>query len=251
VPESLTEEDRQTYAWQLDVPGFGEPAQEKLKNTTALISRVGGLGGPLALQLAAAGVGRIILAHGGNLRADDLNRQVLMSRDHLGKPRAKCAKQTLQRFKREIEVEAVESNITADNAADLVSRADIVFDCAPLFEERFLMNEQCVAQGKPLIDSAMFNFDGQVIPIIPGKTPCLACVYPETPEHWKRRFPVLGAVSALVANIATLEGIKLITGVAEPALGKMILIDTRTMRMDQITLATRKDCPVCSLLART
>lgn len=242
----LTESDRQTYAWQLDIPGFGEPAQEKLKNTTALVSRVGGLGGPLALQLAAAGVGKIILAHGGDLRADDLNRQVLMSHEHIGRSRAACAAETLRRFKPEIEIEAVPENISAQNAAGLVARADIVFDCAPLFEERFLMNQECVAQGKPLIDSAMFNFDGLVVPIVPGKTACLACLYPEVPEHWKRRFPVLGAVSALTANIAALEGIKLITGVAEPALGKMILIDARSMRLDQIAIRRRGGCPACS-----
>lgn len=245
MPEPLTDDDLQTYAWQLDIPNFGESAQAKLKQTTALISRVGGLGGPLALQLAAAGVGKLILAHGGDLRADDLNRQVLMSRDQIGRPRAACAKQTLQRFKPEIEVEAIDSNITPENAAELVARADIVFDCAPLFDERFLMNTQCIAQNKPLIDSAMFNFDGQVVPIVPGETPCLACLYPETPVHWQRRFPVLGAVSALVANIAAIEGIKLITGFAPAALGKMILIDARTMSIDKINIARRADCPAC------
>ena len=245
----LNDDDRQTYAWQLDIPGFGEPAQEKLRQTTALISRIGGLGGPVALQLAAAGVGKLILAHGGELRADALNRQLLMSRSHLGKSRVECARETLHRFKPEIEVEAVASNINQDNAADLVARADIVFDCAPLFEERFLMNEQCVAQNKPLIDSAMFNFDGQVVPIIPGETACLRCLYPETPEHWKRRFPVLGAVPAIVANIAALEGIKLVTGVASAATGKMILLDARRMTIDHITIKRRGDCPVCSTSA--
>ncbi|MFT4549457.1 MAG: molybdopterin/thiamine biosynthesis adenylyltransferase [Verrucomicrobiales bacterium] len=245
MPNPLNDEDRQTYAWQLDIPDFGEAAQQKLKNTTALISRVGGLGGPLALQLAAAGVGKLILAHGGDLRSDDLNRQVLMSREHIGKPRAACAAETLSRFKPEIEVEAIPSNITEDNAAELVARADIVFDCAPLFQERFLMNEQCVAQNKPLIDSAMFNFDGQVITIVPGQTPCLACLYPEIPEHWKRRFPVLGAVSALIANIAALEGIKLITAIAPAALGEMILVDARSMGLEKISIKRRPDCAVC------
>ena len=111
------------------------------------------------------------------------------------------------------------------------------------------MNEQCVAQNKPLIDSAMFNFDGQVVPIIPGETACLRCLYPETPEHWKRRFPVLGAVPAIVANIAALEGIKLVTGVASAATGKMILLDARRMTIDHITIKRRGDCPVCSTSA--
>ena len=241
----LDDDDRQTYAWQLDIPGFGESSQALLKRSTALISRVGGLGGPLAQQLAAAGVGKLILAHGGDLRADDLNRQVLMSREQIGSPRAECARETLRRFKPEIEIEAINANITAENAAELVAKADIVFDCAPLFTERFLMNEQCILQGKPLIDSAMFNFDGQVIPIAAGQTACLRCLYPTTPEHWKRRFPVLGAVSALVANIAALEGIKWLTGIAEPALGSMLLIDARTMGIEKIKLSRRPGCPIC------
>jgi molybdopterin/thiamine biosynthesis adenylyltransferase len=246
MPDLLTDDDLQTYAWQLDIPGFGKAGQSKLKQTTALISRVGGLGGPLALQLAAAGFGKLILAHGGDLRADDLNRQVLMSREHIGRSRVECARATLKRFKPEIEIEAIDANITRENAADLVARADIVFDCAPLFEERFLMNEQCISQNKPLIDSAMFNFDGQVIPIVRGRTPCLSCLYPQTPEHWRRRFPVLGAVPALVANIAALEGIKLITGIAEPAIGKMILLDARAMKIDQIKIHRRIDCATCA-----
>ena len=204
--EELSEVDRRTYGWQLDVPGLGEAGQAKLRAATALVSRVGGLGGPVSLSLAAAGVGKIILAHGGDLREDDLNRQILMAHEELGKPRVAAAAETLRRFNPGIEVEAVPENIGEGNAAALVGRADIVFDCAPLFEERFLMNRECVRQGKPLIDSAMFSMEGRVIPIVPGKSACLACLYPEMPPHWKRRFPVIGAVSALVATSGRSRG---------------------------------------------
>ena len=236
----------ETYAWQLDIPGFGESGQAKLAGATALVSRVGGLGGPLAMSLAAAGFGKIILAHGGNLREDDLNRQTLMGREWIGKSRANCAGETLRRFKPEIEIEAVPENITEDNAAELVSKADIVFGCAPLFEERFLMNRECVRQNKPLIDSAMYAMEGRVIPIVPGETPCLSCLYPEVPAHWKRQFPVIGAVSALTAQIGALEGIKLIAGFGQVAKGQMISIDTAMMQMDKIRLAARRsDCKIC------
>lgn len=242
---SLSEQDRAFYEWQLDVPGFGVVGQEKLRNTTALVSRVGGLGGPLALQLAAAGFGRIILAHGGDLKPSDLNRQILMRHECLGKPRAECAKQTLRAFNPHIEVEAVAENISDTNASELVSEADIVFDAAPLFEERFLMNSECVRQGKPMIDCAMFNMEGQVIPIVPGTSPCLACIYPEVPGHWKRRFPVIGAVSAMIANIGVLEGIKLLTGVASPAVNRMIYVDALSMRVQKIKINRRAQCSVC------
>lgn len=241
----LNDDDRATYAWQLDVPGFDEAGQERLKNCTALVSRVGGLGGPLALSLAAAGVGRLILAHAGDLKPADLNRQILMTRDALGNSRITTAAATLRRFKPEIEVVAVPENIGESNAAGLVSQADIVFSCAPLFEERLLMNREAVRQRKPLIDSAMFNLEGQVTVVSPGQTPCLACLYPETPPHWKRRFPVIGAVSALVANIGAMEGLKWIAGFGECNAGCMLLIDTTAMRLDRIALSRNPDCAVC------
>ena len=242
----LSDSDRATYEWQLDVPGFGEGGQAKLRETTALVSRVGGLGGPLATSLAAAGFGKIVLAHAGDLREDDLNRQTLMAREWIGRPRVDCAAETLRRFKPEIEVEAVNANFDEDNAAELVARADIVFDCAPLFEERLLMNRECVRAGKPLIDCAMYAMEGRVIPIVPGRTPCLACLYPEVPPAWKRRFPVIGAVSALVAQIGALEGIKLLAGFGQVALGEMIAVDAASMSIDKIRLAPRREnCQVC------
>ena len=243
--EILSDSDRSIYEWQLDVPGMGEAGQAKLRQTTALVSRVGGLGGPLAFSLAAAGFGKIILAHGGNLRADDLNRQILMTSEGLGKPRAETAAETLRRFNPAVEVQAVAENICEQNAENLVGQADIVFDCAPLFEERFLMNRECVRQGKPLVDSAMYSLEGQVIPVVPGKTPCLSCIYPEIPPGWKRRFPVIGAVSAMIANIGALEGIKLITGVGQSSAGHMIHLDTATMTMQKIKISHRSDCHVC------
>ena len=242
----LNDADRATYEWQLDVPGFGEAGQAKLRESTALVSRVGGLGGSLAMSLAAAGFGKIVLVHGGDLREDDLNRQTLMARDWIGRPRADCAAETLRRFKPEIEIEPVNANFAEENAAGLVARADIVFDCAPLFEERFLMNRECVRAGKPLIDSAMYSLEGQVIPIVPGQTPCLSCIYPEVPPHWRRRFPVIGAVAALIGQIGALEGIKLLTGLGQAALGSLIAVDAASMSFDKIRLAPRRaDCEVC------
>lgn len=244
--ENLSDLDKAIYEWQLSVPGFGEAGQKILKNSTALISRCGGLGGPLAFQLAAAGFGKLILAHGGNLKYSDLNRQILMRYDGLGKPRTESIEQTLKTFNPNIEVKTVSSNINEENAAPLVSESDIIFDAAPLFEERFLLNREAVKQNKPLIDAAMYNMEGQVIPILPGKTPCLQCLYPEIPKHWKRQFPVIGALSALIANIAALEGIKHLTGLGDVQTNKMIHFNALTMSMTKINLSRRKDCQICS-----
>ncbi len=242
----LSEHERSLYEWQLDVPGFGEAGQEKLRATTALISRIGGIGGPLAFSLAAAGIGKLILAHAGPLRLDDLNRQILMRHEDLGQSRTASAAKTLKAFNPAIEIETVPENISEENAAALVGRAGIVFSCAPLFEERLLMNRECVAQEKPLIDCAMYNQEGRVIPVVPGRTPCLACLYPEIPPHWNRRFPVIGAVSALIAQVGALEGIKLLAGMPGINAGKMIFIDTVSMETRKIALDRRPDCAVCA-----
>jgi molybdopterin/thiamine biosynthesis adenylyltransferase len=247
-PSKLTDEERATYQWQMWTPGYGEPGQEKLKGATALISRCGGLGSPVAQELAAAGIGKLIIAHGGNVKHSDLNRQILMTYDWLGKPRAESAVRRLKELNPRLEVEGISENINEDNAAKLVSKVDVVFDCAPLFEERFLMNRECVRQNKPLIESAMFSMEGQVTTIIPGETPCLACIYPEDPPAWKREFPVFGAVSALAANVAVMEAIKLISGMETSLAGQMLYYDMLHMSFQKIQISRKPDCPICSHL---
>ncbi|MEN8849437.1 MAG: HesA/MoeB/ThiF family protein [Akkermansiaceae bacterium] len=234
------------YTWQEDVPGFGKEAQEKLRHSTALVSRVGGLGGPIAFSLAAAGVGRIILAHAGELRPDDLNRQILMKHEGLGEARHEQAAETLRRFNPDLEIESVGENVSEENASELIGKADIVFSCAPLFEERLLMNREAMRQGKFFVDGAMCSMEGHMLAVEPGKSTCLACLIKEPPAYWKRRFPVIGAVSAMVAQIAVLEGIKLLTRFAEPTLDRLIHIDTLEMRMKKVRVLRDRSCPHCS-----
>ncbi len=241
----LSDQDKAIYAWQLDVPGFGEAGQEKLRGATALVSRVGGLGGPLAFSLAAAGIGKIILAHAGNLREDDLNRQILMTYAGLGAPRHEQAAETLRRFNPNIEVVSVGENICENNVAGLVEQADIVFSCAPLFEERLLMNREAVRQKKLLVDGAMFNMEGQVLAVQGGETACLACLVSQPPEHWKRKFPVIGALSAMVAQIAALEGIKLLTGMGEAQTDTLVHISAESMDIRKIKVQRNPNCECC------
>ncbi len=241
----LSDTDRAIYEWQMWLPGFGEERQRRLKAATALVSRCGGLGGPLCYSLAAAGIGRLVIAHGGNVKPSDLNRQVLMTRDWIGKPRVESAARRLREFNPDVEIVAVPGNVGEGNVERLVGMADIVFDCAPLFAERFLMNRECVRQGKPMVEAAMYGMEGQVTVILPGRTPCLACLYPEQPPAWKRRFPVLGAVSALAAAIAALEGIKLIAGFGETLAGALLHYDAGTMAFRRIPMSRRPGCVVC------
>ncbi len=244
----LTEQERATYEWQIWVPGFGEAGQEKLKAACALISRCGGLGGPVAYSLAAAGIGGLVIAHAGNVKFSDLNRQITNTYDWLGKPRAESAPRRLKELNPRLEVEGVPENVSEDNVKRLVDKVDIVFDCAPLFSERFAMNAECVRQKKPMIEAAMYSLEGQVTTIIPGETPCLACIYPEHPPKWKREFPVIGAVSALAAQVAVMEGIKLLSGMGPSLAGELLYYDTGSMDFQKVPVARRPDCPVCGKL---
>ncbi|MEW6306262.1 MAG: HesA/MoeB/ThiF family protein [Verrucomicrobiota bacterium] len=241
----LTDEERAVYEWQMWVPGFGEKGQRKLKGASVLISRVGGLGGVVAYQLAAAGVGRLVLAHAGNLKASDLNRQLLQSHGRIGKPRMETIVRRLRELNPRLDIVAVNENVSDANAAKLVAQADVVVDAAPLFEERFALNRAAVAQGKPMVECAMYSLEAQVTTILPGRTPCLECIVPEKPPHWKREFPVIGAVSGTAGCIGAVEVIKLVTGLGEPLAGVLLVMDLATMQFRRLKTARRKDCPVC------
>jgi molybdopterin/thiamine biosynthesis adenylyltransferase len=211
-----------------------------------LVTRVGGVGGAAAQQLAHAGVGRLVLAHAGELRIDDLNRQGLMSADALGKPRVETAAARLRQLQPGIEVVAVAENVSDANAARLVGQADLVVDAAPLFAERFALNLECVRQRKVLVDCAMYGLELQVTTVIPGKTACLACLYPEEPPAWRRKFPVLGAVAAAAGAIGAAEAVKVLAGLGDPLAGRLLLADLRDMSFRTVKLERRADCAVCS-----
>jgi molybdopterin/thiamine biosynthesis adenylyltransferase len=242
---ALTEQERSIYEWQMWVPGFGEAGQQKLKGASVLISRYGGVGGTVALELAAAGVGRLILAHGGNLRPSDLNRQILMTHDWLGRPRVECAARRLAELNPRLEVVAVAENVSETNARPLVSQADLIVDCAPLFEERLWMNREAVPQRTPLVECAVYEMEARLTTIIPGTTPCLACLYPETVPHWKRQFPVLGAVSGMVGCMGAVEAVKVLTGLGEPLLGNLLVCDLRTMQFRKLAIKRDEHCRIC------
>lgn len=241
---ALGDADRARYEWQLWVEGFSEQGQERLKNATALVSRVGGVGGAAAQQLAAAGIGRLILAHAGNLRSSDLNRQILMEHAGLEKPRIEQAARRLRQFNPDLQIDAVAENISADNVDRLVAKADIVVGCAPLFQERLWLNAAAVRHGKPYVDCAMFELELQLFTVLRGG-PCLACLMPEPPAEWKRQFPVFGAVAGTVGSLGAMEAIKVLAGLGEPLRGAMLLGDLRTMDFRKVTVAARPNCPVC------
>lgn len=246
----LTADDRDRYEWQLWVHGFGEEGQRRLKATTVFISRIGGVGGTVAMQLAAAGVGRLILAHAGDLRLDDLNRQLLMSTDGIGKPRIESAIRRLRELNPNVAVEAIAENVDGDNIERLAGRADVIVSAAPLFEERLQMNREAVRRGVPLVDCAMYELECRLTTIVPGQTPCLSCLAPDRPSNWNREFPVFAAVASSVASLAAMEVIKLAAGLGEPLTGRLLNFDLRNMTFTIIAIARQADCKVCGSQAR-
>lgn len=243
--EKLTKEELAIYEWQLDVPGHGIEGQEKLINSNVLISRCGGLGSVVAYELAAAGVGTLILAHAGNVKHSDLNRQLLMTHDWLGKPRIESVERRLKELNPRINIISLAENINESNVSELVSQADVIVDAAPLFEERFLLNRESVRQNKPLVDCAMYELEAQITTFVPGETGCLSCLYPDNPPAWKRKFPVFGAVSGTVACLGAMEAIKIISGFGEPLKNKLLTMDLRSMQFHNININQRKGCVVC------
>lgn len=248
LPE-LTPTEVERYRRQMMLPGLGEAGQRKLKSATALVTGVGGLGGTAALYLAVAGVGKLILVRGGNLQRDDLNRQILMTDDWVGKPRVFKAQETLAKLNPDIQIEAVCEYVSADNIDALVQQADIALDCAFDFKERDLLNAACVRWLKPMVEAAMNSMEAYLTTIVPGQTPCLTCLFPEKPEWDRWGFGVLGAVSGTLACLAALEAIKLITGLGEPLLGQLLTMDLARAEFAKRRTYHDPDCPVCSLVS--
>lgn len=245
---TLTDLDRKRFARQLALPGFGPAAQEKLKASTALISRCGGLGGPVALYLAAAGIGRLIIAHGGDLTWDDMNRMILQPADRVGRPRIDGIVESIRRFNPAVEVEGVSANLnTLDAARPLVAQADVVCDATPDFAERYAMNHAAVLEGKPMIEAAMNATESHLTVLRPPAGPCLRCLYPAPPSSWQvYGFPVLGAVSGSLGCLAAIEAVKVLTGYGRPMVGRMLVYDIEVNLYQQVDVARDPNCPVCA-----
>lgn len=241
---SLPEQKR--YSRQLDIDGFGGQAQARLKAATVAISRCGGVGGTCAMLLARAGIGRLILAHGGHVTLENLNRMHLAGTSDLDRPYTDAFVDALRDINPSVSLIPVPENVSCGNVRELVTQADLVADGAPLFEERWLMNSEAIRQNKPLVSGAMYDLEGYVTTIIPGCTPCLSCIYPAKPDYWTlTAFPVIAPISTLVGAIMAMEVIKLLTGVGDTLQGLLWRWDIRSNLAKQFKVVKRVDCPVC------
>jgi len=241
---SLSAEERARYQRQIGPGVLTEEGQLRLRRSTVFISRAGGMGGPAALALAMAGVGRIIFAHGGTLESADLNRQVLGSEHGLGKPRAAQFADCLRERNHFVTVEALDHEPDDAEAVELAGRADLVISAAPTFAERFRLNRAAVACGVPLIDAAQWGMTGTLIATKPHVTACLRCVYPQDPP-FEEMFPVVGAISAAIGSLAALEAIKILSGTGRPMFGSLLLIDGYRGHESRVQLRRNPTCPCC------
>jgi len=202
---------------------FGEEGQERLKRAKVAVVGVGGLGSPVAYYLAAAGIGTLLLIDGDVVELSNLNRQILHWEEDIGRPKALSAKWKLERFNSDIRIEAFVGKLTAENIDEVLGDVDVIVDCLDNFETRYLLDEYSQKKGVPLVHGAVEGTFGQVTTIVPGKTMSLREIFPGMGKSGK--FPIIGATAGVVGSIQAMEVIKLLTGLGEPLLNKLLLVD--------------------------
>lgn len=242
----LNETERARYARQIIYPDFGEAGQLCLKKSHVLIAGVGGLGSPNAVNLAYAGIGKLTLIDCDSVDISNLNRQTLHWEKDVGAPKVLSGAAKLAGMNSKTEIVPLNLKITPENAGNLLTGVDLVMDCLDNMEARFVLNEGCVKKGVPFLHGGIRGLEGQVTTIIPGKTPCLECIYPRASGGVKNLpFPVFGAVPALVASLQTMEAIKLLAGFGDLLTGKMLFINAESMEFTIIKTERKKECAVC------
>lgn len=239
----LSSEELERYSRQIDV--IGKDGQLKLKKSRVLIVGLGGLGSPVSLYLAAAGVGELILVDHGLVELSNLNRQILYTTRDIGRLKVEVAAERLRELNPNTRV--VTYGVRADRELldDLVSKVDIVIDGTDNWETRFIVNELCVKHGKPFIHAGVQGFYGQLLIVIPGVTPCLNCIIPYKPPD-RDRIPVIATTPGVLGLLEATEAIKLITGVGSPALNKLLVYDGLNMRLHEVAVTRNPNCSVCS-----
>jgi len=244
---TLSPAELERYTRQIRLDGFGLEGQRRLKAATVLISRVGGVGGTVATLLARAGVGRLILAHGGRIVPEYLNRMPLAVPADIGRPCTDVFVEKLRAINPDLTISALSANVTEETAEALAEPADLIVDGAPLFEERFALNRAAVRQQKPLVMAAMYGLEGYVTTFLPGETGCLVCLYPDKPDDWTsiEVFPAMGPAPSLMGTVAAMEAIKVLTGVGQSLAGVLWHCDLATVEVQRLRIHRRDDCAVC------
>lgn len=242
----LNESDKIRYDRQMRIDGWGEKGQGKLKNATIGILGIGGLGCPISIYLAVAGVGRIILVDKDTIELSNLNRQILHWNKDIDKFKALSAKQKLNEINPDVEIITYTEEANENNIERLFNGVNAVVDALDNFESRLLLNKFAVSCKIPLFHGAVWGLEGRATTILPGKTICLNCIYKEVPK--KEIFPVAGVTPAVIGCIQATEVLKYLTGVGELLANRLLIYDGELMEFSQITLNRDPNCPVCGKL---
>jgi sulfur-carrier protein adenylyltransferase/sulfurtransferase len=241
----LTKTERARYARHLILPEVGEAGQEKLKAGSVLVVGAGGLGSPVSLYLAAAGVGRIGLVDFDEVDASNLQRQVLYGASDVGRPKLEAARDRLQDLNPEIAIETHGAALTSDNALAIIANYDVIVDGTDNFATRYLVNDACVLLGKPNVYGSIFRFEGQASVFSALEGPCYRCLYPEPPPPHLvpscAEGGVLGVLPGVIGTIQATETIKLLAGIGETLVGRLLLFDALRMSFRTLRLRQQHD----------
>ena len=247
--EELSSDEILRYSRHLILPEVALEGQQRLKASRVLLIGAGGLGSPLALYLAAAGVGTIGLVDFDVVDVTNLQRQIVHGSKDVGRPKLESARDRLKDLNPHVHVEGFETRLTSDNALEIVRDFDIVIDGTDNFATRYLTNDACVILGKPNVYGSIYRFEGQSSVFATEEGPCYRCLYPEPPPPGLvpscAEGGVLGVLPGLVGTIQATEGIKLLLGIGEPLIGRLLLIDALTMQFRAMKLRKNPNCPAC------
>lgn len=245
----LTYEEIRRYSRHLVLPEVALDGQKKLKAASVLIIGTGGLGSPLALYLAAAGIGRIGLVDFDVVDESNLQRQIIHKNASVGRPKVDSARQTLAEINPNVQVETYNTPFTSDNALEIAGEYDILIDGTDNFPTRYLVNDVSVLLGKPNVYGSVFRFEGQASVFWAEKGPCYRCLYPEPPPPGLvpscAEGGVLGILPGIIGLIQATEAVKLILGLGESLIGRLLLYDALGMRFRELKLRKDPNCPLC------
>lgn len=246
--KALTPYQVQRYSRHIIMPQVGSQGQRKIIDSKVLIVGAGGLGSPVAVYLALAGVGTIGIVDFDTVDISNLQRQILHGNDDVGKPKVVSARETLNAYNPDVKVVTHEAPVTSENAMDIIPQYDIVVNGADNFPARYLVNDACYLAGKPLVDGSILLFDGQASVYIPGNG-CYRCLFPTPPPPGAvpscAEAGVLGALPGLIGTIQVIETIKQILGTGEALTGRLLLVDALAMDFRTVKLRRNPKCPLC------
>jgi molybdopterin/thiamine biosynthesis adenylyltransferase/rhodanese-related sulfurtransferase len=249
APEGLAPEQRMRYSRHTMLPEVGVEGQLKLLNSKVLLIGAGGLGAPSAFYLAAAGVGTLGIVDDDVVDESNLQRQVIHNTERVGMPKTESARLSIQALNPDVEVVEHNTRLNADNILEIIDGYDVIVDGADNFPTRYLLNDASVRLRKPVVSASILAFDGQISTFVPYEGPCYRCLYPVPPPPEMApscgAAGVLGVMAGVMGLLQANEVIKLVAGIGEPLIGRLLLYDSLGTRFTELKVNRDPDCPIC------